>query len=217
MKLIERGDGRPLVFVPGLQGRWEYTRAAIDALAEWFHVITFSLRDEPSSGIAPSPASSLDFYADQVDAALEATGQGRACVCGLSFGGLVALRFAARSPSRVDALVLASTPGPGWELRRRHALYARLPWIFWPAFLAEAPGRANAEVRAALPTLGLRLGFGLRMVRALAAAPPSPARMAARAKLMAAYDAEADCARLSAPTLVLTGEAHLDRVVPVEG
>jgi pimeloyl-ACP methyl ester carboxylesterase len=217
MFLVERGHGSPLVFVPGLQGRWEYARPAIDALAQWFRVITFPLGDEPSAEVALSPASGLDFYADQVSAALDATGQARAIVCGLSFGGLVALRWAARSPDRVDALVLASTPGPGWELGRRHALYARLPWIFGPVFLAEAPGRAHAEVKAALPTLRARLAFGLSMARTVVVSPPSPARMAARAKLIAAYDAEADCARLSTPTLVITGEARLDRVVPVEG
>jgi 3-oxoadipate enol-lactonase len=216
MLLIERGHGAPLVFVPGLQGRWEYARPAIDALADSFSVVTFPLRDEPSSGVAASPASGLDFYADQVAAALDATRQARAIVCGLSFGGLVALRLAARSPDRVDALVLASTPGPGWKPSRRHAVYARLPWLFGPVFLAEAPGRAHGEVKAALPTLHARLAFGLSMARTLASAPPSPARMAARATLMAAYDATADCARVSTPTLVITGEARLDRVVPVE-
>jgi len=216
MQLIERGDGAPLVFIPGLQGRWEYARPAIDALAASFRVITFSLRDEPSSGVVASPAIGLDFHADHVAAALDAAGCRRAVVCGLSFGGLVALRFATRSPDRVEALVLASTPGPGWQLRRRHAVYARLPWLFGPVFLAEAPARARAEVSAALPRLGSRLAFGRDMLRTLVAAPPSPSRMAARARLMASHDSAADCTRIATPTLVITGEAHLDRVVPVE-
>jgi pimeloyl-ACP methyl ester carboxylesterase len=41
--------------------------------------------------------------------------------------------------------------------------------------------------------------------------------MAARARLIDATVSEADCRRVSAPTLVITGEAALDHVVPVAG
>jgi pimeloyl-ACP methyl ester carboxylesterase len=41
--------------------------------------------------------------------------------------------------------------------------------------------------------------------------------MARRARIIATYDAAADCAVLSAPTLVVTGEAGLDHVVDVDG
>ena len=38
-----QGDGPTLVLVPGLQGRWEYVRPAVEALARYFTVVTFSL------------------------------------------------------------------------------------------------------------------------------------------------------------------------------
>ena len=41
--------------------------------------------------------------------------------------------------------------------------------------------------------------------------------MAARARVIATTNLETDCARISAPVLILTGEKHLDHVVPVEG
>jgi pimeloyl-ACP methyl ester carboxylesterase len=41
--------------------------------------------------------------------------------------------------------------------------------------------------------------------------------MAARAREIEQCDARGDCARITAPTLVLNGEAPLDHVVPVEG
>src|SRR5262249_31704784 len=41
--------------------------------------------------------------------------------------------------------------------------------------------------------------------------------MAARARLIGTYDVAAACARVTAPTLVVTGEPHLDHVVPVDG
>ena len=45
--IVERGSGPPLVMIPGLQGRWEYQRGTIDALAASFRVITFSLETAP--------------------------------------------------------------------------------------------------------------------------------------------------------------------------
>ena len=41
--------------------------------------------------------------------------------------------------------------------------------------------------------------------------------MAARAQLIVNTDIVADCSRVTAPTLVVTGERALDRVVPVDG
>jgi pimeloyl-ACP methyl ester carboxylesterase len=41
--------------------------------------------------------------------------------------------------------------------------------------------------------------------------------MARRVRLATGHDFLADCRRISAPTLVVTGEPHLDRVVPTSG
>src|SRR6185503_16824961 len=106
MKIVDRGSGPPLVLIPGLQGRWEYMRLAVDALASSFRVITFSL-----------DADDLDGYASQVERALTEKGIDCATICGVSFGGLVALRFAAAYPERCGVLVLASTPKPQLRLR----------------------------------------------------------------------------------------------------
>ena len=212
MELIARGRGTPLVFIPGLQGRWEYTQLTLDALAKHFRVVTFSL-DRPKS----ARAEAFDDYAANVEAAVDAAGCDRAAVCGLSFGGLVALRFAATRPERCASLVLASTPGPGWRPRPRHDFYARWPFVFGPVFLAEAPFRAGPEIAAALPSRRERRAFGRAMLRTMLSAPPSLPGMAARARLIASYDRRADCARVAVPTLVVTGEPALDRVVTVDG
>jgi hypothetical protein len=45
MKIVDRGGGTPIVVIPGVQGRWEWMRPAIDALAHRSRVITFSLAD----------------------------------------------------------------------------------------------------------------------------------------------------------------------------
>ena len=213
MLTIERGSGAPLVFVPGLQGRWEYMAPAIDALALGNRVITFPLCDEPSAEAPCDPALGLDAYVAQIDAVLDARQIDRAVVCGISFGGLIALRFAAERGSRVSALVMASTPGPQFHLKRRHRLYAKLPWVFGPLFVAEAPSRLRAEVAAALPDEDARRAFVKRQVATLREAPLSMSRMAARALLIESYDRAADSRRIGCPTLIVHGEPTLDFVV----
>jgi 3-oxoadipate enol-lactonase len=217
VQIIERGTGTPLVLVPPLPGRWQYLRPAVDALAEWFHVITFTLCDEPSSGARFDPARGIDNYREQVLAALDQLSLPRAVIVGVSFGGVVALRFAAEHPERVSALVLVSTPGPQFRLRRRHEIYARMPWIFGPLFLAEGPWRLRRELSAALPRRSDRLTFAAEQMRTYLSAPISARRMAARARLIAQTPRAADCGRVAAPTLVVHGEPDLDHVVTVEG
>jgi pimeloyl-ACP methyl ester carboxylesterase len=232
MEIVDRGSGPPLVLIPGIQGRWEYMRPAVDALAACFRVVTFSLdgtvrlQPDTTSEKAPHTTSEkapdtacngLDDYAAQVAAAMDAKGIERATICGVSFGGLIALRFAARYPARCEALVLASTPRPALRLRRRHQIYLRAPWVFGPVFLAESPFRLRPEIVVAIPDPRARLRFALHGLRTLVSAPVSLRGMASRAQLIIGADLAADCECITAPTLVVTGEARLDHVVPVEG
>jgi pimeloyl-ACP methyl ester carboxylesterase len=217
VKIIERGSGTPLVFIPPLQGRWEYMSETVGALAQHVRVVTFSLCGERGSGLRFDRARGLANYVDQVVRALDERRIDRAVVCGVSFGGVVALHVAAAHPDRVSALVLASTPGPSFRLRPRHLMYARVPWLFGPVFLAEIPRRFRPEFAAALPDARMRRRFALRQLGTFVRAPLSLRRMAQRAKLISTLDLGALCRRVSAPTLVITGEAALDFVVPVEG
>jgi 3-oxoadipate enol-lactonase len=217
MKVIEFGSGAPLVLVPGIQGRWEYMRPAIDTLAGFFRVLTFPLCGEPDSGCRLDASHGLDNYSNQIVSALDTANIEQAAICGVSFGGLVALRFAARHPDRTGVLVLASTPAPVWRLRRRHQVYARAPWLFGPIFLVESPWRLRAEIAAALPDRRHRWTFRRGVLATLAKAPLSLARMAARARLIDGIDMRHDCEAVVAPTLVITGEHPLDYVVPATG
>jgi pimeloyl-ACP methyl ester carboxylesterase len=215
--MIDRGSGSPLVLIPGIQGRWEYLRGAVDALAESFRVITFPLCGERGWAGTFDPARRIDNFVDQVDVALDDRQIARAAICGVSFGGLVAIRFAASRPHRSTALILASTPGPRWRLKRRHEVYARLPWLLGPLFLAEAPWRLRAEIAAAIPNRRERRRFAWQQLQTLVSAPLSLSRMAARAQMTVGADRANDCARITAPTLVISGERALDRVVAVDG
>jgi pimeloyl-ACP methyl ester carboxylesterase len=156
-------------------------------------------------------------YADQVRRALDQAGIDRAALCGISFGGVIALQFAAEHPRRVSALVLASTPGPRWKLDPEQAVYAKYPRISAPVFFARMPQRLRPELMRAVPDRGDRVRLGLDAIRTFFRAPVSPVRMAARARAIEAHDLSAGFGGMAVPTLVIVGDASLDRVVPAEG
>lgn len=217
MQIIERGSGDAVVVIPGIQGRWEYQQAAIEALAASFRVFTFSLSDEPSAQAEHDADRALDSFVAQTSHVLDQAGIARAVICGISFGGVVALRFAARHPERTAALILVSTPGPVWSLRPRHDVYARRPRLFGPLFLLETPFRVRREIAMAIPSITKRLRFSLMQLRTVVRTPVSLPRIAARARLLGAGARAQECAEVTAPTLIIHGDPRLDHVVDVEG
>lgn len=217
MQIIERGRGRPVIVVPGIQGRWEWHQAAIDALARRYRVITFSLGDEPSARYAGGLRPGIDGFADQVERAADSLGLERFAVCGISFGGLVALRYAARTPGRVTALAMVSAPGPQWHLKARHQSYAQRPLLFGPVFAVEALRRVVVEVAATFDSRREQLRFLASHGAVLLKAPASARRMAVRAAAIQGHDRLADCTVIACPTLIMHGEPALDHVVNAGG
>jgi len=208
-----RGDGPPLVLVPGMQGRWEWMTPTIDALARRFRVATYSLCGEPG---APPLEASYAGDLERLDEACRALGPDPVVLVGVSFGGRIALHYAARHPERVRALVLASAPGPGFTLPPRQARWVARPRRSLPAFVLSAPGRARPELRNVFPSWGDRLRFSLRMLRHVLFAPMSSTRAAQRIRLALADDVAASAQQVKAPTLLVTGEDGLDKLVPPE-
>jgi len=144
MNIVERGSGAPIVLIPGLDGRWEYQRPAIEALARSFRVLTFPLCGERACGVGFDPKLGMDNYVAQVVAALDGRRIDRAVICGVSFGGLVAIRFALAHPERIAGLVLVSTPGPTWRLRKRRLQNSEIKTVAMPPTMASRV--ANASV-----------------------------------------------------------------------
>lgn len=214
MKIVDRGGGTPIVVVPGIQGRWEWMKPAIDALAERCHVITFSLADEPSCGGRFDEKNGFGCYVEQVRDALDAAGLGRAAICGVSYGGLIAAAFAARHPDRVSSLVLVSALPPSWMPDRRVRFYLRAPRLCTPLFML-ASLRLYREIAAANEGFARGLGAALRHAWRVLTHMFSPGRMARRVYLLARLDLRSELAGVHVPTLVVTGDAALERVVPV--
>ena len=214
MTIVDRGRGTPLVLIPGIQGRWEWMRPAVDALAARCRVVTFSLADEPSCGAAFDEARGFRSYVDQVGAAMDQVGLARAAICGVSFGGLVAAAFAAHHPQRVSSLVLVSALPPTWSPDARVRFFLRAPRLLTPLFMLSSL-RLHREIAAAADGFARGIAASLRHMWTTLGHMFSPARMARRVRLLSRADLREEIARVHVPTLVVTGEPSLDRVVPV--
>jgi pimeloyl-ACP methyl ester carboxylesterase len=210
MGVIDVGAGPALVLVPGVQGRWEWMAPAVQALSRRFRVVSFSLDD-----LQAPPEPGFDGWMRLIDRALERSRLGRVILTGVSFGGLVALHYAASRRDRVSALVLVSTPSPRWRLDRWSARYVRQPTLALPAFFLRGCWRLAPEIVAARHTWPSRARLAADYAVRVFRSPVSPRRMAAWARAWMATDFLLDCGRIDVPVLLVTGEPRLDRVVPV--
>lgn len=103
-------------------GLWD--RVVPHLLAD-FRVLRMDTRGHGASD-APGGDYSLAMLAADAQAVLDAAGVARAWVCGVSLGGMIAMRLALDAPERISGLVLACTSAgmdhEAWETRRRTVL-----------------------------------------------------------------------------------------------
>jgi pimeloyl-ACP methyl ester carboxylesterase len=213
---FDKGRGPVVIVVQPLQGRWQWMRGFLDALARECRVITYTLAGDFGAHEPLDPAGGFDQYVRQLEDVVDRARADRIALCGISFGGIVAVRYAALHPERVTRLVIASSPGPGWSANMEQARYVARPLATFPVFLWTAARRLSAELAASFPRTLDRVVFVARATATALRYPAWPPVMAARVRLMQTVDLAADSARVSAPTLVVTGEPALDHVVPVE-
>jgi pimeloyl-ACP methyl ester carboxylesterase len=214
MNIVDRGGGTPVVVIPGVQGRWEWMKPAIDTLAQRCRVVTFSLADEPTCEGRFDDGHGFASYVDQVRDALDSAGIREATICGVSYGGLIAAAFAARYPTRTSSLVLVSALPAGWHPNARVRFYLRAPRLLMPLFMV-ASLRMYPEIAAANDGFAKGMSAALRHGWRVITHMFSPTRMARRVQLLQSVDLRQELARVTTPTLLITGEPSLDRVVPV--
>ncbi|MFE2183517.1 alpha/beta fold hydrolase [Streptomyces sp. NPDC059455] len=211
LHLEKAGDTGPLLLC--LHGIGSSSAAFAPQLAELSARTRILAWDAPGYAKSADPEGPLDLddYADTAAALIRRHGGtgGIAQVLGVSWGGVIALRLAARHPGLVSGLVVAdSSRGSGTDLRRAAAMRRRA------TELAELGPRAFAEARAprlvseAAPSELVR-----RVTDTMAAAVRNPGYGYA-AESMAATDLGPELASITAPTLVLCGDR--DKVTGIE-
>ncbi|MDP9920543.1 3-oxoadipate enol-lactonase [Variovorax boronicumulans] len=199
-----QGQGPALLLMHGAEATRQMFAGLVPLLSDAFTVISYDQR-ECGETSAPAQASNLEELAHDACRLIGHLGFQRVHVFGSSFGGRVAQALALLHPEAVDRLVLGST----WPVP--HAMEA-----LNPAGVARL-----SQLRAALPESAEELATLFFTAPLLAERPElrsffskvRPADDSSRRRAAAvASRLEADLAAITAPTLVLTGDA--DAVVP---
>lgn len=201
----------PIVIIPGIQGHAEWMTPAIEALRRTREVRTFSLNVE--DGVRDPFAQ----WVEHIDAAIADLGAERVVLIGVSFGGLVAMHYAATRTDRVAKLILVSAPSPRMTLGQSEALLVNRPLSLvplFPLFAVRALQRLLPEVWTAIDAWPSRLRFLATYGWQVARRPMHPWKSARWVRNWQGRDLASECAGITAPTHIITGDDALDRVVP---
>lgn len=227
----ETGSGFPIVFVHEFAGDHRSWEPQVRAFSRRYRCLTFNARGYPPSDV-PEEVSAYgqDIAADDILAVMDAAGVDTAHVVGLSMGGFATLHFGLRHAGRAASLVVAGC-GYGAPRDQRQQFHDEA-FATAQRFLDEGQ-EAVGQIYAGGPT---RVQFenkdprGYReFVRqlcehsALGSANTLRGVQAVRPSL---YDLEDELARLTVPTLVMTGDEdepcldanlYLKRTIPASG
>ena len=190
--------GAPAVLLLNtLGGTLEMWERQLPVLADQFMVIRCDTRGHGESPVPPGPYV-LDDLVDDTVALLDNLGIQRAHVAGVSLGGMVAMRLAARNPERVDrvALLCTSAHMPPPEAWAERAATVRAKGTAAIADMIASRWLTDAH-QAADPQLA-------RYLRDMLASTPADG-YAACCDAIRVMDLRDDLAAITAPTVVVSG------------
>lgn len=115
--LVERGSGPPLLLVHGFPSNATAWAMVMDRLEPHFAMTAVDMVGFGQSTRRPRGPLTGEAYADRLVALMDALQLERPHVAGLSWGGSVVQRLAARHPRRVERVVLVASVSAGRVLR----------------------------------------------------------------------------------------------------
>ena len=194
---LEAGGGSetPVIFLHGVGSDKSVWRPQLDHFGRLRRALAF---DYPGYGESELvDGATRDDFAASILAAMSKLGIGRAHVCGLSLGGVVAIAMHAAAPQRCASLIIADSfavhpDGQGIHDRSVAASHSMTM-------------RALAEARTGV-LLGSAVTDALRaeVIDTMAVIDPAAYRMGAEAVWLA--DQRDRAATIDVPTLILVGE-----------
>lgn len=144
LSVLEKGTGRPIVFVHGSVTTSELFREMVEYFGDTYRTIAVDLRGYGESQ-KPEDGFEIRQFSDDLADLFKVMNVQSPVLLGVSMGGFVAQDFALRYPGVLKALVLASTsdgelaPGlfdkdpvaeivsAGWETVARNMVYGAFP------------------------------------------------------------------------------------------
>ena len=194
-------DASPLILVNSLGTDLRIWADVVPLLANRHRVLTYDKRGHGLSDAPPGPYSIDDHIADLLGLA-DHVGLNRFALCGISIGGMIALRFAAVHPAKVRSLIACDT-GPAIGTAQ-----------MWNDRIANV--RANGMSAIADAVVGRWITPGFRAANPAAFAGwrtmlerCSPEGYVASCATVRDTDLTPDLPRISAPTLILVGDSDV--------
>jgi aminoacrylate hydrolase len=185
------GQGEPVLFISGLNGRSSFWRQQIDAPPSSFSAISFDHRGV--GGSTGAPPYSVEQWADDAMRLLDHLGIPAVHVVGHSTGGAIAQVIASDHPRRVRSLVLGGTWASPDE-RFRDVFRLRLDVL-------RSLGPAAYDIFGAVLTAPSDEPWPARVVTA---GPQTPAAvLEGRLEALSAYTGSDRLARIACPALVV--------------
>ena len=205
------GAGEPLALIGGsLFGRQNFAMVW-EGLAKHFQLISY---DQRGYGLSDRPLQpySLDLWADDLAALLEALNIDRAHVMGTSAGGMIALKFAAKYPQKCIGVV-SDCAFAKCDLMRR--MMART-WRHMVQTWGCSPQLADHVLTQAVGADYLEGPNGSALIETVREIVGTNAVETVVQAILAIekMDLREDCGQIKSPTLVIT--AAKDMLTPME-
>ncbi|MBW2461991.1 MAG: alpha/beta fold hydrolase [Deltaproteobacteria bacterium] len=198
-----RGQGPDLVLWHSLlcdSGMWRRQRVAFE---EHYRVVAIDAPGHGRSGNVRSPFT-MDDCVDAAVQVLDAVGIESAAWVGLSWGGMVGMRLAARHPARVSALVLLDTSARPERTLKRLA-YRPLQVIASRIGAVRPLAKALTPIFFSPHTLRSEPDIVDSFVRTLTRMDPESIGQAVEAVIYTRGDFTPELSQIGAPTLVIVG------------
>ncbi len=107
-----RGQGEPLLLIPGLgTGTWLWSKN-IEVLSKHFELIMPELRGSGRSE-KPDQRYSIALFAEDIKALIQKLQYRKVAILGVSMGGFIAQHYAANWPEHINSLILVGTSQGG--------------------------------------------------------------------------------------------------------
>jgi pimeloyl-ACP methyl ester carboxylesterase len=197
----EWGSGQPLILVPGLAGGIDLVAPLAQQLAKQFHVIAYQSRGE-NDCFALRRRFHLRDLCDDLNEFIQWRPLERPLVVGVSFGAVIAVKFAARYPQSVSALGLQ-----GIGMRYESGLVQRIADLVLSSY--PIPGDCRFVNQFFNLLFGCRPTAEQLEFVARSCWQTDQSMMSHRLRLLRRLNLFDDLPQVSAPTVVVEGERDI--------
>ena len=212
MRVLESGSGEAVVLLHPFPFDANYWAPQLASAPAGWRLLAPDFRGFGTQGAGDADVESIDDYARDVIAMLDARRINRAVVAGVSMGGYVAVAMLRHAPERVRGLVLANTridADPPENLEKRRAMLELVAKEGSAGVAREMPKLLGATTERERPELVARL-------RAAIADAPAAGIAAAIRAMMTRPDSTKVAAGYRGPALIVSSEEDMLTPPPLQ-